>query len=79
MMGVQDTSDGQGSLHLTLCRGLYHDVAPGLSRDLGQPQLVFCPNAGDNSLLLNIPLAVSLNLPVLACKEGSKRRDDPVD
>ena len=43
---MQDAPGAQGTLKLTLCQGLYHDVAPGLCREHGQPQLVFCPNAG---------------------------------
>ena len=47
MVEVQVPPSGSGSLRLTLCQGLYHDLALRLCRDFGHPQLVFCPNAGE--------------------------------
>ena len=45
-VNVQGPPDGRGSLQLSLYKGLYHDVAPRLCSELGQPELIFCPNAG---------------------------------
>ncbi len=55
-MDVQVAPSGCGSLEITLRQGLYHDVAAGLCREFGQPQLVFCSNAGE----LYLPLRATL-------------------